>query len=177
MVQQSWPQARFCCGTILSAPLHPHRFDGCSLAQVNRIPAIEYVRQRWPYFNRTLAKKRPSHILPTHCEDNGITLYDGTFEEVLKTRQAPLRPGEDWLDALPDTLKNTIFLALFGLHLGQSRIQSYALDEHNRTDWCAPSHVFTLRRQRDFGASAWNYLRCFPRSQVWCEMFGDAPIS
>lgn len=102
--------------------------------------AIEYVRERWPFFDRSVAKKRPSHILVTHCEDNGLTLYDGTFDEFLKTRPGPLKPGEDWLDALPPTLSGTIFLTLFGLHFGQSRIQAWALDDHNRTDWRVARH-------------------------------------
>lgn len=198
--------------------------------KVKRIPALEYVRVRWPYFNRTLLKKRPSHILSTHCEDNGMMLcafppdnftclahcpalvlffvlarfaahlislpttaaHDrcrgypcvllltphllfrraqsresafvhgqspdvSVFEEfVQSTRRGPLLPGEDWLAALPPILANTIFLTLFGLHFGQSRIQSYSLDDNNRTDWrasCAflPPHPACLHGRTPVG--------------------------
>lgn len=42
------------------------------MVQVNRVMAIKYVMRRWPYFNRTLALRRPSHILTTHAEDVGF---------------------------------------------------------------------------------------------------------
>lgn len=31
--------------------------------------AINYVRSNFPFFNKTLEKRRPSHILPPHTDD------------------------------------------------------------------------------------------------------------
>lgn len=40
--------------------------------QVKRLPALRYLRRRWPFFNRTLEQRRPAHILPPHAIDYGF---------------------------------------------------------------------------------------------------------
>ena len=102
---------------------------------VARLPALRYVRERWPYFNASVAAGVVTHFLPTVCHDQGILSYSGFASELLAgLRRAPLKPGEPWAAALPPILAHTAVLSCNGLHLGGLR----GFYPRNNTFWWTP---------------------------------------
>lgn len=71
-----------------------------------------------------------------------------------RTRAEPIKPGEAWVDALPDELNGAIFLTAFGLQFGQMRIQGRAYGPENRTDWWRPREGFHADWFHDAGGES-----------------------